>query len=122
MINLTPASLMLSGEDTLKAVREAVWIAQDWRRRNSHGPSGELDLLAKALSAALSASGQADTPEVPPEESELVGTEAAAKLLGWDPRTVRRRALELDGKRIGKGPWMVGLRAINEHIDGRNLE
>ena len=121
MINLAPASLMLSGEDTLKAVREAVWIAQDWRRHNGHGPSAELDLLTKALSAALSASGQTDTPEEPPEQSEYVSTADAAKLLGWSPRTVSRRALELDGKRIG-GQWSIDLKAVHEHINGRNLE
>lgn len=109
-----PGALLLDGP-ALAVVAYSVAVAQQARRRNGRPPLAALDALASTLAAA----GQADEDQDHHGDAEYMTTDDAARLLGISPRTARRLAPGLGGRKVG-GRWLVDALAVREHLDGRN--
>lgn len=110
--------VLLTGS-AIDAVLYAVDLAQRARGHNGLPPSRMLAALAEALAAP----GQTDTATEPVRHPEGVGvretvsTQEAANLLGRSPRTVRRLAPQLGGRRVG-GVWLLDRQAVTEEAEG----
>lgn len=118
---LGPRVVLLEGEDTLHRVVFALAAAQQARRRNGMQPgAGHTEILA-AVETALAADGLTDGPAEPVEalcETEVIGTEETAQLLGVSTRQVRRIATSLDGTRT-RGGWIFHRGTINDYLETR---
>lgn len=110
-------ALVVTGRD-LDVLAYAVHAARLARRREGRPASPDLDRLA----GVLSPNGQPDTPAEPIGQAatvEVLDANEAARLLGVHPRTARRLAPQLDGRKVG-ACWAIPVHAIQEHLDGRN--
>ena len=115
-------AVVLTGE-WLEAALQAVLIAARARTRNGLPNSAAHLELAKAFTAAMSASGRSDVREAeqlqhyPQQEPPTVTIEDAARQLAVSERQARRLAPKLGGKKID-GQWFLDQDAINEHKEG----
>lgn len=109
---LAPGVLLLTG-DAVQALAYAVTVAQRARARNGLPPS-------RALVALASAAGQQDTQQAPAleDDTELITTEEAARMLNISNRQARRLAPALGGRLTG-GRWLLDRRAVTEHQEGQ---
>lgn len=76
-------------------------------------PRWLLDHLAH-LERVVSGSASGTKHVVQQEESELIGTAEAARILGYSTRYVRKIHVSLDGRRIGNG-WTFPRKAVEEY-------
>lgn len=102
-------------EEDVPVVRQAVNLAQRYRKANG---LPELRSLAR-IAAELSVAGHADSPEEPLGDADFMTTSEAAELLGCSRRTAARLAPKLGGRRTSSGPWLLDRLAVIEHIEGR---
>lgn len=111
-----PAGALLLAGDDLDAIRDAVALAQWARRRDGLAPSARL----AALAALVTDSGHADSPDDPAADDgpmSYLSSDEAAAALGVSPRTARRLAPELGGRKVG-GTWLLDAAAVDEHHRG----
>ncbi|WP_156671314.1 MULTISPECIES: hypothetical protein [unclassified Mycobacterium] len=92
-----------------RMLRLALWCAEQelTARRKGDRPGGVLPWNAELVRAlelelALSASGQDEGAELKCSlhDDEWIGTVEAAQILRWHERTLRRRASDLDGRKV----------------------
>jgi hypothetical protein len=121
-LTVAGTAVVLTGE-WLEAALQAVLIAARTRSRNGLSNSAAHLELAKAFTAAMSASGQKDVREplelqhYPQQEPPTVPIADAARQCRVSTRHARRLAPKLGGKKIG-GQWFLDQDAINEHKEG----
>lgn len=114
--------VLLTG-DAIRVAYLGIMKAQESRRRDGLPPSRAFATLANLLSP----SGHADTDSDPAGQAERNGmgpgsggwmsTQEAANLLGCSPRTVRRKAKELGGRKTA-GVLTLDPIAVHEHLEG----
>lgn len=109
---LVPAGALILTGDHLDVVRYAIAAARREQRRNGLPPSPRLDQLANAVAAV----GHPDNPTGLPADDDhmLLSADQAAELLGVSPRTARRLAPGLGGRKVG-GTWLLDALAVDEH-------
>lgn len=121
----SPHRPILLNSTELRALR---WAAEGLVRvaRGDIPPS--LRSAVRRLPAAIAAAETAERMSVPgpvfrvdpgnyyQDETPIDATEAA-QLLGINPRSVRRRAVELGGRKVA-GRWMFHPATIAEHAEG----
>lgn len=107
----------------------AIRLAQRARARDGLPPLRQFAQLAAActppVSDPVTDPGQSDSPNTALEHDgqqqttsgQVVGITEAAALLGVSPRTARRLAPRLDGRRTG-GVWTIPRDALDDHQNG----
>jgi hypothetical protein len=115
-------AVVLTGE-WLRAARQAVLIADRARQHNGLPSSTTYIGLAKAFTSALSAVGHSDVRGLEeiqnyPQPSPTVTVADAAQQLQCTQRHIRRNAIKLGGKKIGR-QWLLDQTAIDEHKEGQ---
>ena len=107
--------------DVARALAVAIEVAR--RRDGLEAPPRVLQLaeLLRREARVMAAPGHAATPTVPdPAECPTeLDTAAAAVALGCSERTVRRRAAELGGRRVGRA-WLYEPAAVAAAARERN--
>lgn len=108
---LPATSVVFTGPDDLRLLAYMAQATSELRRRYGWAPLPILDHLA--------AIGQVDNQPEPPEECGRMDmtTAEAARLLGCSERSVRRKAKQLGGHRVGRS-WLLDAEAVHEHREG----
>ena len=110
-LEIPAGSVVFTSPDDLALLRYMANAAIDYRRRHGWSSSPMLDRLA--------AIGQTDSTPQPAEQSGPMDmtTAEAAQLLGCSERSVRRKAKQLGGHRVGRS-WLLDAEAVHEHREG----
>lgn len=113
--------MRLSAEET-EAALYCVTELVDRRHRAGVPVPGWMVTLSRKLNLAsvMSQSGHESGSEGGELESEhkLIGTQAAAQILGLHPRQVRRLAADLDGEQPN-GTWIFKQATVIDYAEGR---
>lgn len=112
----------------LADVRRCIVTAQDVSSGDGIGPPARLRQLVAAIDAALAVTERpaADTADVREEavgagsDHEEIGSEEAARILRRDPRTVRRLAADLGGRRSPAGGWLFHRSTVTAYAATRD--
>ena len=110
------ATVRLSGDQIAAAQYAVRDLIARRRLAGAPVPPAVLDLWNTLASGGDS---ETESPTRATESDEMIGVAEAAAILGCSEQWVRRIHADLDGRKVGRRPWVFRRRAVEDYAEGR---